>query len=151
MKIFLMHFLICGTFAFAQSYQMNINFNDGNSASISVDEIKKISFGSINSNQNSDTDVSIESFKIFQNYPNPFNPVTTIAYQIPDYSNVLVVVHDLNGQLIKELVNETQIAGNYTTVWNGTNENNLKVASGVYIYSVRCNTQLLSKQMILLK
>ena len=137
---------------FAQNYVLNLNLKDGSSATISVDDIRKIIFESETGiNSGSDKTQVIESFKIFQNYPNPFNPSTTITYQIPNYSNVRVNIYDLNGQLIKELLNENQSAGEYRIMWDGTNQSNLKVASGVYIYSVRCNESLLSKQMILLK
>lgn len=149
-KLFVLVFIFSG-YLFCQNYNMNINLKDASTITISVDEIKKVYFDAFTNINNSNSDVVIESFKLFQNYPNPFNPTTTITYQIPDYSNVSVNVYDLNGQLVKEVLNETQNAGEYKVSWDGTNQTNFKVASGVYIYSVRCNEHLLSKQMILLK
>lgn len=152
MKKLIVIILFFTTYTFGQSYLMTITLNDESKVTVAVDEIRKMVFDiSTDVNDEINQTKVIESFKLFQNYPNPCNPSTTISYQIPDYSNVSVNVYDLNGQLVKELLNETQNAGEYKVSWDGTNQTNFKVASGVYIYSVRCNEHLLSKQMILLK
>lgn len=131
---------------------MNIILKDGTTVRTSVDSVKKIVFGNpTNIKGSSNNGQVIETFKIFQNYPNPFNPSTTISYQIPGISKVRVNIYNINGELIKELLNETQNPGEYQLAWDGTDKSNNRVASGVYIYSVRSNEQLLSKQMILLK
>ncbi len=71
------------------------------------------------------------SFGVSQNYPNPSNPVSKIDYQIPFTGKVVIKVYDLAGREVKTLVNETQDAGYYNTVFDGTN-----LASGIYIYRV---------------
>ncbi|GIK23520.1 MAG: hypothetical protein BroJett005_29340 [Ignavibacteriota bacterium] len=131
---------------------MNINLTDGSTVSFSVNDIQRLEFGEA-------TDIKdfenlkqvIETFKVLQNYPNPFNPSTTITYLIPSTSNVKVCIYDINGQLVKDLLNETQNEGEYKIIWNGTNDKNISVVSGVYIYTVSSNEQIISKQMILLK
>ncbi len=76
------------------------------------------------------------TFGLSQNYPNPFNPVTSIKYQIPATSGVRISIYNLLGQEVKILVNEEQSAGFYAILWNGTDNNNRSVASGVYIYRI---------------
>ena len=76
------------------------------------------------------------TFALSQNYPNPFNPVTSIKYQIPSAGSVRISIYNLLGQEVKTLVNEEQSAGFYTIQWNGTDNNNRTVASGVYIYRI---------------
>ncbi len=60
------------------------------------------------------------------NYPNPFNPSTTISYSLPSRSRVHLMVHNLLGQVVADLVNSEQSAGWNQVVWNSN------VASGLY-------------------
>ena len=79
-------------------------------------------------------DIKYESphnFRLFQNYPNPFNPVTTIKYDIPNASEVSLIIYDILGRKVKELVNTKQQAGRYEIQFNASN-----LASGVYIYQL---------------
>jgi hypothetical protein len=95
-----------------------------------------------------------KSHLIAQNYPNPFNPSTIISFTIPEgLSNSLVklVIYDINGRVIKTLVNEQMSAGNYLARWDGTDDSGLHVASGVYIYNLRAGDKQFSGKMILLK
>jgi hypothetical protein len=82
-----------------------------------------------------------------QNYPNPFNPSTTIAYTLPAASNVEIQVYNSWGSLVAELVNTTQAQGNHSVIFNASN-----IPSGMYIYTLRANNQLVdTKKMILIK
>jgi hypothetical protein len=71
-----------------------------------------------------------KEYSLFQNYPNPFNPSTTIRYGLPSRSSVRLVVINVLGQTVGELVNSEQEAGYQSIVWNA------EVSSGVYIYRV---------------
>ena len=97
-------------------------------------------------------DEVVQSIFSLQNYPNPFNPETNINYSIPEEGKVELCIYNIKGQKVKTLVNETQIIGEHTVVWNGTNENNKRVASGVYFYKLEINdSKLLINKMLLLK
>ena len=67
-----------------------------------------------------------------QNYPNPFNPITTIDFNLTESGNVNLSIYDINGKLVKELVNEDTSEGLYSVTWDGTNQNGLNVSSGTY-------------------
>jgi len=94
---------------------------------------------------------AIISFKLDQNYPNPFNPETTISYSIQKSSNIKLEIYDINGRLVKTIVNDFLNAGNYNTVWDGSNALGNKVASGAYFYQLKSNGFVTVKKMILLK
>jgi hypothetical protein len=103
--------------------------------------------------QNQPTDVS-HSFnnRLEQNYPNPFNPQTTIAFSLKQRGRVRVDVYDVAGALVKSLLDETRAAGSYTDVrWDGTNDVNQPVASGVYFYRLVAGEFAQTRKMVLLK
>lgn len=92
------------------------------------------------------------SYSLSQNYPNPFNPFTTIKYQIPEDVHVAISIYNSLGQLVRTLVNEAQSAGEYEVVWDGTDNNGLRVSSGVYIYLMRAgDTFKQTKKLLLIK
>jgi len=66
-------------------------------------------------------------------------------------SFVELKIYDINGSLVKTLVNENLPAGNYLTRWEGDNMTGSKVSSGVYIYSIRVGDRAMNKKMTLLK
>ena len=74
-------------------------------------------------------------FALGNNRPNPFNPVTVIPYALPGKSEVTLNIYDVTGRLVRTLVNHaTQEAGFYQVVWDGTDQLNRQVGSGVYLY-----------------
>lgn len=85
-----------------------------------------------------------------QNYPNPFNPSTVIEFSIPNYSNVNLVVFDILGGKVKTLVNDELSAGKYKVSWEGSNDNNEGVSSGIYIYMLSTKDFKQAKKMVLL-
>jgi hypothetical protein len=86
------------------------------------------------------------NFALEQNYPNPFNPTTTINYSIPEAGNVELKVFDVLGNEVATLVNEEKTAGNYIANFNASS-----FASGIYIYTLRTNSFVQTKKMILMK
>jgi hypothetical protein len=107
---------------------------------------------SVNQDKNDKEDlVSPDEFCLSQNYPNPFNPETVIRYQLPSASNLSLKIYNIIGQEIKTLVDAYQGAGYYSIKWDGTNNQGMKVASGVYIYIMRAGSFVDIKKMILLQ
>jgi hypothetical protein len=86
------------------------------------------------------------TYRLFQNYPNPFNPSTTITYEIPTESFVVLTVYDILGRLVKTLVNEEKPAGKYSVIFYSTNFSN-----GVYFYKLRLGNYTQIKKMVLIK
>ena len=90
-------------------------------------------------------------FSLYQNYPNPFNPVTTITFELAKSEFVSLNVYDVNGYLIKNLINKEKNQGQYNVNWNGNNSANENVAGGVYFYRIDTESYSSTKKMILLK
>jgi hypothetical protein len=86
-----------------------------------------------------------------QNYPNPFNPTTSIAFSLKERSNVTLKIYDVNGALVRELVNESRSAGSYDMKWDGRDASGQQVASGVYFYKLVAGDFRSTKKMVLLK
>lgn len=88
----------------------------------------------------------VSNFKLHQNYPNPFNPTTTIRYSIAEQGNVKLIVYDILGNKIKELVNEVKSSGEYSVSFDGGN-----LSSGVYFYTLFSDSRTESRKMVLTK
>lgn len=87
-----------------------------------------------------------EKFILEQNYPNPFNPSTVIQYQIPSAGFVSLIVYDMMGREVANLVNENQAAGSYSVSFNAS-----KLSSGVYYYKIETGGFSDTKKMMLIK
>jgi len=98
-----------------------------------------------------ENEINPESFQLKQNYPNPFNPETNIAYRLSENSQVELVVYNALGQKIKTLVNKEQGAGEYSIIWNGKDDFDTYVSSGVYLYQLKSGSFVMSKKMVLLR
>jgi len=88
---------------------------------------------------------------ISSNYPNPFNPETTISYSIKEEGNVKLEIFNIRGQKVKTLVNEVKSAGSFKANWNGIDNQNNPVASGIYFAKLRTTGTTNIKKMILMK
>jgi len=102
----------------------------------------------------SDTDTTIpkpEIKMLSQNYPNPFNPSTTIRFNLPNPGNVKLSVYNVKGQLVKTLIDGFMNRDMHEVVWNGDDDNNRSVASGVYFYRLEANGKQETKKMLLMK
>ena len=56
---------------------------------------------------------------IMSTFPNPFTGSNTIKYHVEESTNVVIALYDINGKLVKTLVNEHKQPGDYTLEWNG--------------------------------
>ena len=87
-----------------------------------------------------------------QNYPNPFNPTTTIYYSVGKESNITIQVYNLLGKKVKTLINNRRRpAGYHYLQWDGRNDDGRRVASGVYLYQMRSDENVLTKKMVLIR
>jgi len=123
-------------------------FNRG----LSADEVQSLytTNSVITSLESADKSVPQE-YRLAQNYPNPFNPSTTIAYALKKQSKVTIVVYDLLGRKIAELVHANQNPGTYKVHWNGRDDSGVPVSSGLYLYKIEAGDFTSIKKMILVK
>lgn len=100
----------------------------------------------------SSTDLPVnKTTEVFQNFPNPFNQLTTIRFNLFQPAQVKVEILNTNGELIKTLVEKKFPAGINEIYWDGTNQFNQHVASGVYFYRIITDDKEISKKLLFLK
>ncbi len=86
------------------------------------------------------------TFTLSQNYPNPFNPSTIITYSVPTEENIKLFLYDCTGRIVRILVNENKLPGNYFFNFDAKN-----LSSGVYFYCLQAGEGRIIKKMLLLK
>ena len=86
------------------------------------------------------------NFALYQNYPNPFNPSTTIEFDIPERTNVKLVIYDILGREVETIVDKEFEPGKYKINFTATN-----LPSGVYFYTLRTPKFTKTNKMLLIK
>ena len=81
-----------------------------------------------------------------QNYPNPFNPQTKIRFALPQQSHVKLTIHNMLGQQVRALLDESKEPGDYELSFDGSN-----LGSGVYFYRLEAGGIVETRRMTLLK
>jgi len=89
--------------------------------------------------------------KLNPNYPNPFNPSTTINYTLKEKSKVTLNIYNIKGQKVKKLVSKQLSAGQHSIVWDGKDDNEKSVSTGIYFYKLKTENHEKTKRMVLLK
>lgn len=98
-----------------------------------------------------DNNAQIVNTALLGNYPNPFNPETTISFALAKKGNVKVDIFNIKGQKVKTLFNGNLDKGKHNLVWDGSDKNNRKVASGIYLYRLKTARKDFNSKMILMK
>lgn len=84
-----------------------------------------------------DEDQSLSAKYQLKNYPNPFNPSTTISFEISQPSQLVTLeIYNIKGQKVKELFGDQLSAGQHSIIWDGVDENQEPLSSGVYFYNL---------------
>jgi len=84
-------------------------------------------------------------------YPNPFKSVINIEYSTKNLSKNELAIYNIKGQLIKTLVNENLPKGKHSFAWDGKDEAQNSVASGVYLCRLASGSTVKIQRMLLLK
>ena len=91
-------------------------------------------------------------YDLSYNYPNPFNPVTSVRYEVPPPGGpVNVAIYNVQGKLIRTLVDGTRSAGVYRLQWDGIDRRGNQVASGVYFLRMQAVGFENVKKIVLVK
>ena len=93
---------------------------------------------------------------LLQNFPNPFNPETWIPYQLATDAPVVLRIHNVRGQLVRELDLGQQESGSYLSretaaYWDGKDQIGERVSSGLYFYSLHAALFQTTRKMLVLK
>ena len=90
-------------------------------------------------------------FDLLHNFPNPFNAHTQIAYSVAQTGHTELVIFNLTGQIVRTLVDEVNVAGNYQITWDGKDNAGVYVGSGVYVCKLNSGTTADSHRLLLLQ
>jgi len=93
------------------------------------------------------------TFSLGQNYPNPFNPTTTIEFYNPETApaDATVEVFNIIGQRVKTIFDGPALPGVNRVIWDGKDDNEHSVATGIYFYRLKTDRITDTKKMMLLK
>ena len=82
---------------------------------------------------------------------NPVKGRMKIKFQIIEPSEVRLVIHDIQGAVVKDLVNSRKTPGMYTHEWDGRNDKGIAVPAGVYFYRLHTDEESYTEKFIWLK
>jgi hypothetical protein len=84
-------------------------------------------------------------------FPNPFNPVTVVRYNLPRAGEVNIAIYNVLGQKVRTLVEQRQPAGDYEVEWNGKNDQEQLLPSGMYFLRMQAGKFLAQRKLLFLK
>ncbi|MFA5571313.1 MAG: DUF1565 domain-containing protein [Sphaerochaetaceae bacterium] len=99
--------------------------------------------------------IGVFDYKLY-NYPNPISlnentsgtersmPGTTISFQLPKSSQAVIDIYNVKGQFVKRLINAELSKGEYSIFWNGKDEQERLVGSGLYMYQLSVDDVIVS-------
>jgi hypothetical protein len=99
---------------------------------------------------NEDPTLSPAQVSLIGNYPNPFNPDTTILFQMGKAAPADVTIYNQKGQIVKSFAVQAKQGVN-TLHWNGMDNGEKAVSSGVYYFRLKSGSYSSTKKMVLMK
>lgn len=121
-------------------------FRESDGANFNLDSF---AFGAASSVQESPSAPTESS--LYPVFPNPFNQSTVIRYEVPQATQVRIVIFNIKGELVRELVNLPHQAGYYELPWDGLNSAGSAAASGEYLLHLRTDDSNKIQKVILLR
>ena len=136
-----------------RTYALRILQSDGELTETNLTDIDKIAFAQLTTSvqEKSQSNAAPKTFLLRQNYPNPFNPTTTIEYELSSPGMLQIQILNTKGQVVRSLESGYFPAGIHRTAWNGKNNNEQVVTSGVYFYRVAFNNAVQIKKLLLVR
>ncbi len=141
-----------GIHTFSWKYQKDTYVSNGEDCAW----LDQITFPPISGDVSSNEILLPAKIELLGNYPNPFNPSTTINFNstAENTKSTEIVIYNLKGQKIRtiEYICRDNTGSSHSIIWNGRDENDEPVSSGVYFYRLKTNGETIaSSKMLLLK
>lgn len=132
---------------YLDSFQFTYSKGQPSKGFIVFDDLSAVEMGLATSNEDEELITELpNTIELKQNYPNPFNPTTNIQFGLPQRSEVQLAVYDMLGKKVATVFSGTKAAGYHNLSFDASN-----LASGMYLYRLETDFEVLSKKMILLK
>lgn len=90
-------------------------------------------------------------FSLAQNYPNPVHNTTTIQYQLPTAGYVSLKILDINGAVVRALVDEFKQPGHHCSIWDGHDDMGESVTNGIYFYQLQAGDFVTTRKMMVIR
>ena len=132
--------------AYLDSYQLTYTPGQPSTGFILFDDLRAVEMGLATSNEDEFLADIPNEVELGQNYPNPFNPTTNITFGLPQSSKVNITVYDVLGRKVATVFAGSKPEGFHSVQFDASN-----LSSGIYIYQLRTDFGVISKQMTLLK
>ena len=84
-------------------------------------------------------------------YPNPVNNTTRLAYVMPQAGRLSIKIYDVQGRLVRTLIDTNVEAGPGQVVWDGKGRAGKVVAPGVYRYRATTDGRTATGSIVILK
>ncbi len=133
----------------AQNDTLVINLKSKQVDKIAVSQIQKIKFENIS--KAVEIFPAVKNLDVKGNIPNPVRDFTDIEFEIAAAGNVVILIHDISGNLVQKLECPNCSAGKNTLQWNCLDINNKRVQSGIYYYEVRFKSEIQSKKLLIIR
>ena len=132
------HFQYTGTLNYFERYKWFVYASDGTS-SIRCDEYFHFY-------------IKPPAVKILKSYPNPFSEDIAFEFNLPGGTDFYISILNIQGRLIKTISVETvNVGGLFERRWDGTDDSNRQVVSGIYFCKLTTRDTSVAKKIILLK
>ena len=95
--------------------------------------LDNISLKQVDTGVSTGPNIPPDACMLYPNYPNPFNPDTRIEYQLSREDHAVIRIYNVQGGLVRTLVNSRQSQGRHHVVWDGKTDSGIEEASGVYL------------------
>ncbi|MCF7793231.1 MAG: T9SS type A sorting domain-containing protein [Candidatus Cloacimonetes bacterium] len=93
----------------------------------------------------------IEVISVVNTFPNPFVETASLSFSLSQNTAVELSIYNIRGQKIKSLISDSRGRGTYTTFWNGKDESEEPVPSGIYFYRFETSYMNETGRLILVK
>ena len=90
-------------------------------------------------------------YELDQSFPNPTTREALIKYGLPKESPVKLVIYNVAGEVVRELVRDKQKPGYYVATWNGEDSQGRKVSSGVYFYRLEAGDFVKTRKLVVVR
>ncbi len=90
-------------------------------------------------------------FGLWANYPNPFRNITNIRFDVPAKSDVNLVIYNLQGRVVKQILSRKYQPGRYQVMWDGRDNLSRSVAAGPYLYRLSSGKYAKVRMMMLVR
>jgi predicted glutamine amidotransferase len=101
--------------------------------------------------QDIEVNAPVTYLKSVSNYPNPFNPSTNISLSLTESTDVNIQIYNIKGQLVRCFGTKRYNAGTNVFEWNGTDDANKSVSSGIYFIRINAGSETHTHKIVMMK